>query len=56
MKRGIKQNKKADLILSLVGNRIYIESRTKATVLKVDVTPLWHFFKEVTTDINHSSK
>ena len=41
------KKKKIDLILKLEGKRIIIEKNTKLTRISVDITPVWHFFKQV---------
>ncbi len=39
--------KRASLELSIEGNRVYIRSLTNSAIsVKVDITPVWHFFKE----------
>jgi len=47
----IKQNKKIDFYVELKGNRLYLLSPEYNNIkLKIDITPVWHFVKEV---LNH---
>lgn len=41
------KNKKEELIIKLVDNSIILEKTTRLTKISVDITPVWHFFKEV---------
>lgn len=46
--KGKKKEEKGQLELSLEGDRIYIRALgNNAVSVKIDVTPLWHFFKKV---------
>lgn len=43
-----KENRLAQLIFSIEGNRVYISSvGNNAVSVKIDITPVWHFFNEV---------
>jgi hypothetical protein len=43
------RKKKADYYISLEGDRIYLISKPASKVsFKIDVTPLWYFFKQIT--------
>lgn len=46
MKRRFENNH-AQLMLSIKGNRVYIRALgNNAVSVEIDVTPIWHFFKE----------
>lgn len=45
----------------LEGNRIFIQHETRHSKNKIDVTPVWHFFKDVMdfknrTEITHEQQ
>lgn len=43
-----KQQKRIDFYISLKGNRLYLETPEYNKVkLKIDITSVWHFVKEV---------
>lgn len=47
-KKTVKKEKRADLIVSLEGDRLYLRATgNHAVSIKIDVTPLWNFFNEV---------